>query len=231
MARGADDYFHESGRAFPWRAETNVYRLAVAEILLQKTRASVVAGAFLTLLERYPDAEVLSDASVDELEEVLRPLGLSRKRAEQLIGMGRAARAIGGVVFENWRTLLADVPGLGAYAARAIACFGRGEAVGIVDANTARILRRVFRIRSEDSRAVVYQQHADQIALAAADPRATNFGLLDLGAVVCLPKPLCERCPFSDFCPRYGVPRPRERSARRRRRLRERPGPAPSRPT
>lgn len=140
-----------------------------------------------------------------DIEEVLGPLGLSKKRTSQLIAMSKIAANSRSAIFEDWRILFRDVPGLGAYAARAIASFGRGEKVGIVDANVARIIRRVFRIRTKDPRAVIFQRIADAIAGASDDARETNFGLLDIGAAICVARPLCAECPFEDFCPRFGV--------------------------
>lgn len=204
-AAGSSAYFRKHGRNFPWRTESDPYRLAVAEILLQKTRAASVEAIYSIIVTRWSTANALSDAPTEVIEDLLLPLGLSRKRSIQLVGMASVASSLGPQIFDDWRTLLSDVPGLGAYAARAIACFGRGERVGIVDSNVARIIRRVFRIRTKDARAVTYQRHADELALTADDPREANFGLLDLGAAVCLPKPHCGRCPFDEFCPRYGV--------------------------
>ncbi|MHB8139926.1 MAG: A/G-specific adenine glycosylase [Vulcanimicrobiaceae bacterium] len=179
--------------------------MAIAEILLQKTRAASVVATYLTLNEKYPSAETLARANVAEVEKMLRPLGLSNKRALQLVSMAKAAVEIGNSVFDDWKMLLKDVPGLGVYAARAIASFSRSERVGIVDANIARILRRIFRVRTRDPRAAIYQRLADEIAETSDDVRATNFGLLDIGAAICVPKPLCQQCQFCSFCPRYGV--------------------------
>ncbi len=200
-------YFRVHGRSFPWRDESDPFKLAIAEILLQKTRASSAVGTYQLLISTFPNAEALSDASLDDLERILEPLGLSRKRAVQLKKMAKVVAELGIGIFDDWKVLLSDVPGLGAYAARAIACFGAGEPVGIVDANVARILRRVFRIESRDVRAVIYQRYADGIATLSEEPRSTNFGLLDIGATICITRPLCERCPFQGFCPRFGVSR------------------------
>ncbi len=205
VANGAKEFFQSEGRTFPWREERDPFKLAVAEILLQKTRASVVVATYLKITRQYPTPVALLEATMACIEEQIRPLGLSNKRARQLISMASLAVEFGPAVFDDWRVLLKDVPGIGAYAARAIACFGRGEAVGIVDANVARILRRVFRVLAKDSRAVIYQRLADIVAQSSTDVRATNFGLLDIGATVCLPRPICERCPFQSFCVRYGV--------------------------
>lgn len=170
-----------------------------------KRRAESIVAVHAEFISAYPTAATLANADFDDVERRLRPLGLSRKRAAQMIGMARAVREHGEAIFDDWKTLLADVPGLGAYAARAIACFARGEPVGIVDANVVRIERRVFQIAATDRRAVIFQHYADEIASAAADARATNFGLLDLGARICLPSPRCGVCPLNGFCPKYGA--------------------------
>lgn len=205
VSAGAEAYYRAQGRQFPWRDERNPYRLAVAEILLQKTRAESVMPVFLDMIDEYPTAKVLAGSSLEKIEVRLRPLGLSRKRSEQLLGMAAAVTERGTRILSDWKTALASVPGLGAYGARATACFGSGKRVGIVDANVARILRRVFRIQTRDPRAIIYQRYADAIAEFSEAVRDTNFGLLDIGAAVCLQRPICERCPFRDFCPRYGV--------------------------
>ena len=200
IAYAAALHYRERGRDFPWRRESNPYRLAVAEILLQKTRAASVVQTYRCLLQDFPTAGILAKASVSELALRLRPLGLSLKRAQQLRAMAEAAACKGNELFDDWRAVLKDVPGLGAYASRAIASFGHGEHVGIVDANVARILCRVFAIRTRDPRAAIFQRRADQIAASANDIRATNYGLLDIAATICVKRPLCHLCPFARFC-------------------------------
>jgi|ERR1035437_789522 A/G-specific adenine glycosylase len=205
VAERAASFYREHGRTFPWRTELDCYRLALAEILLQKTRAQSALPIYEILCDSYPTAQALATAVIGEVEAVLRPLGLSRRRALQLRGMAEAILRLGAPATADWRVIMAEVPGLGAYSARAISCFGWGSPVGIVDANVARIVRRVFRVVPRDPRAVIYQRYADELADAASDPRATNFGLLDIGAAVCRPTPICGRCPFASFCPRYDI--------------------------
>lgn len=205
VALGASLFYRERGRDFPWRKESEPYKLAVAEILLQKTRAASALPVYEFTLQRFPSALDLADADVTALKETLRPIGLSQKRATQLRTMAQEIVRLGDAVFDDWRLLILHVPGLGAYAARAIACFSRGEQIGIVDANVARIFRRIFRVTTTDPRAVVYQRLADAVAAQSNDARSANFGLLDIGALICKPKPRCADCPFVGFCPRYGV--------------------------
>ncbi len=205
VANLAARYYLDNGRDFPWRHERDGFRLAVAEILLQKTRAESVVSVYTRIIEVYPDAIALAGADPREIEELLRPLGLSRKRSIQLVGMAGGVVRLGFDVFDDWQKMLEHLPGIGAYGARAIACFGRGQKIGIVDANVARILRRVFRIANGDVRAPIYQRYADAIGVAGPDARATNFGLLDVGAGVCTPVPHCGSCPLEPQCPRFGT--------------------------
>ena len=205
VANLASQYYREHGRDFPWRHERDGFRLAIAEILLQKTRAESVVPVYERIITTFRTPKILASADPGEIERILHPLGLSRKRAFQLVGMAEAVGILGSRIFGDWQKLLTLVPGIGAYGARAIACFGGGQRLGIVDANVARILRRLFRIRNDDVRAPIYQRYADELGVVASDTRASNFGLLDIGADICVKVPKCAICPFSRFCLRYGV--------------------------
>ena len=44
IAPPLEAWYRQHGREFPWRGWTDQYRLAVAEILLQRTTAKAVAG-------------------------------------------------------------------------------------------------------------------------------------------------------------------------------------------
>lgn len=209
IATLAARHYRDNGRDFPWRNERDGFRLAVAEILLQKTRAESVVPVYGRIIETYPNAITLASADPGEIEEMLRPLGLSRKRSTQLVGMAGGVVRLGPNVFDDWHKMLEHLPGIGAYGARAIACFGRGQKIGIVDANVARILRRVFRIANDDTRAPIYQRYADAIGVAGPNARATNFGLLDIGAGACTPVPQCDGCPLEPKCLRFGTKAPK----------------------
>jgi A/G-specific adenine glycosylase len=195
--RALCSYYRELGRRFPWRSERDPYRVAVAEILLQKTRAEVVVPALKELLDRYPAPAALSAAALEEIESVIRHLGLSNKRAAHLKHLGTYL-ALHGTGDLADRTTAMRVPGIGAYGASAIACFAHGRPLGIVDCNSRRIIARVFGVRKQTWRRLAAL--ADAIALSGGDPRSTNYGLLDLGASVCTRVPKCQACPLKGLC-------------------------------
>jgi A/G-specific adenine glycosylase len=200
IARELERFYASGGRRFPWRDETDPYRIAVSEILLQKTRASSVPETYGMLVSMYRDAKSLGAAESAVLARILTPLGLYRKRARQLIAMGKELSSDNAPSLSEWEHSLRYVPGLGKYSARAVACFAFAQRVGIVDANVARILRRAFSIRDRDLRAPVFQRYADALAVSVDDPQALNYGLLDLGAMICTRAPKCQICPIADEC-------------------------------
>jgi len=181
-------------REFPWRETTDIYRLAIAEILLQKTRAASVAPVYLNLVERYSDVNALASARYEDLQSMLEPLGLSRKRADAMISLSQTVSKIG------WDKTLSEGPrpGLGAYGERAVRCFALGERVGIVDANVRRVLRRAVGLRTNCE--TYFQAVANELVSGARDPRHVNYALLDVGALFCAATPRCASCPLRPAC-------------------------------
>ena len=103
----------------------------------------------------------------------------------------------GGRIPVDLDALLA-LPGVGPYTARAVLAFAAEEPVGVLDVNVTRVLSRL-------SGRAVTQDDADALAVDAACSApggawAWNQGVMELGAVVCRPRPTCERCPAAERC-------------------------------
>jgi adenine-specific DNA glycosylase len=91
-------WFAQNGRSFRWRElGTTPYQVIVAEILLQRTAAAAVARAYSGFVERFPSWAALAQATLDDLENALRPLGRWRfsglRRQSRPTGMSFPARA------------------------------------------------------------------------------------------------------------------------------------------
>ena len=63
------DWYDENGRhSFPWREpDRSAFEILIAEILLQKTTATAVSGAYVPLIARYPTPESIVAAPSDEI--------------------------------------------------------------------------------------------------------------------------------------------------------------------
>ena len=188
------DWWKNKRRSFPWRGEgISSYRLLVTEMLLWKTRAETVEAIWNRFFDRFPDVHSLSEATEDEINEIIVSLGLS-KRAACLKEMAvRIVDEYGGVVPSNKDDLL-SLMGIGEYAASATMCFAFGEDVPIIDANVKRILMRVFGCDEDELIAI-----SDALVPQDAGPE-WGYALLDLGAFLCKYKPICKECPLRTVC-------------------------------
>ena len=197
-ARALRRWARRHGRSFPWRSCSG-YPLAVAEVLLQKTRGEAIEGAWRAVLARYPSPESLARSRSGPLERIVTPLGLGEQRAGRLRSMAR-----------SWTAVLSGVGkvgGLGPYGqALTRLSLDLRPATTPVDGSTARVISRYFGLtfargeprKKPEVRAAVALLLARSRARAAL---ATVLALVDLGAVVCKPrKPDCDRCPLRSNC-------------------------------
>lgn len=196
LAKPLERWFCEHGRAFPWRDWTDPYRVTVAEVLLQRTRAEVVAAFLPAFLEKYRSWDGIAAARVEDLELDLARIGLQRRRADSL-------KLLAAWATDSGRLADATAPGVGQYIERAVRVALVGEALPMVDANFVRIVRRVFAGSwMADYR---YDPRLQSVAHAlveeADDPRHVNWAVLDLAATVCTPsRPHCGTCPLRPRC-------------------------------
>ena len=96
------------------------------------------------------------------------------------------------------------VPGLGDYSANAILSFGYGIPAAVLDANVERILIRAFgnSLPPRPSQAMLVEVAQD--LLPEERHREYNYGLLDLGRLICkYAAPRCGECPLISVCDFY----------------------------
>lgn len=60
------------------------WKSTVVCVLLNRTRRAQVDKIWPSLFEKYPDAESLANADIEELKTILKPLGLSQMRSNRL---------------------------------------------------------------------------------------------------------------------------------------------------
>ena len=183
-----------SKRDVPWRIESDPFRILVAAIMLQRSRAKTVSPVYKTLFEKFPRIDDIANAPVSEILTVIQPLGLV-SRAETLKSIAQTVRKLGGVP-KTLKDLLA-LPGVGRYTASATIAMAFAKSEPMVDSVTARVYRRFFGLSDSEQELWAFvenifpNQHAIEL----------NWAVLDLAASICLPKkPRCEICPISKGC-------------------------------
>ncbi len=197
--------YRASERELPWRGQRDPYRVWVAEVLLQQTRADVVANRYPEFLAQFPCVEALAAAPVERVCEAWAGLGYYA-RARNLHA---AAREIVGSWNGTWPTEYADwrrLPGVGDYTAGAVTSIAFARREPAVDTNCLRVLSRVFGLAEPSLAARRRRVRAIAAQLVACDePGAVNQALMDIGSTVCRPRtPDCGNCGLRRLCTARG---------------------------
>ena len=185
-------------RDLPWRAVRDPWRILVAEVMLQQTRIERVIPKWERFCDSYPTPADCADVSLAEILRLWQGLGYPR-RAVHLHAASRIIRdEHGGHVPDELDQLL-ELPGVGAYTARALLAFAFERDVAVVDTNIARVLARTSGSRLTPKQA---QWAADDL-VPLHHGWSWNQIMMDLGAMVCRPEPQCDQCPITGGCAWY----------------------------
>jgi A/G-specific adenine glycosylase len=195
-------WYSTHGRELPWRKTRDPYSILVSEVMLQQTQVGTVRTFYRKWLERFPNFAALAAATETEVLHAWQGLGYYT-RARNLHAAAKA------VVSRHKRTLphdpklIRELPGIGRYTANAVVTFAFDQPVPIVEANTTRVLARLFNIDVPVDSAVGRERLWKSAAalVPTTDPGRFNSALLDLGALICVRrKPKCGICPVKAFC-------------------------------
>jgi A/G-specific adenine glycosylase len=195
-------WYHVHGRKLPWRGTCDPYAILVSEFMLQQTQVATVVPYYNQWLRRFPDFAALARASEEDVLHAWQGLGYYA-RAGNLHATAKAVVDRYGGRFPRSIEQMQQLPGIGRYTAHAVASFAFNQSVPIVEANTARVLTRLFYFRkpidSDAGRETLWQYAATLVPKSNA--WIYNSALIDLGALVCLPRePECGLCPAKKFC-------------------------------
>ncbi|MEQ9165436.1 MAG: hypothetical protein RLO12_04210 [Fulvivirga sp.] len=137
-------WFEQNERSFPWRKETaSNYVRIISEVLLQRTKAETVANFFPQFINKYPSWKQLGNASQEESQETLRPLGLYRQRGSRLFKLAQEMKKRNGR-FPSNRADVEDMSMMGQYITNAYELFILKRPSPLLDVNMARVLERYF---------------------------------------------------------------------------------------
>lgn len=188
-------------RDFPWRRTTDAYSIFIAEFLLQKTGATTAEVIYQKFIDRYPDLPSLAEAPLEDIAELLQPLGLHFRATRLQEAVRIIVEKHSGQIPEREAELL-KLPGVGLYTARSICANAFNQPAAVLDTNVARILERFFGLQGNrvKSRCKLLWKAAELVA-PQTDVSRWNLTLLDFSALVCTAKnPHCTDCPLQERC-------------------------------
>ncbi|MBR6898571.1 MAG: endonuclease III [Lachnospiraceae bacterium] len=152
------------------------------------------------LFEKYPSAYALAAADVTDVEDIVRPCGLGRSKARDIVACMQAITVrFAGRVPDNMEELL-SLPGVGRKSANLILGDIFKKPAIVTDTHCIRLANRIGLVHG------IKEPHKVEAALRQLIPpdKSNDFchRLVDHGRAVCTARtaPYCGICPLSDIC-------------------------------
>ena len=175
------------------------YELVIAVMLSAQTTDKSVNAVTPILFKKYPNLEVLDKAPLEDIEEILKPIGLYKNKAKNLKGIVKdLLERFDGVVPSNKDELM-TLPGVGNKTAGVI----RAEIFQIpdlpVDTHILRISKRL-KLASKDDEPIDVE-HKLKKFIPEERWIKSHHQLIHFGRYFCTARnPQCNNCKISDMC-------------------------------
>lgn len=196
------NWYKKHGRVYlPWRnlsGKNAPYGVYVSEIMLQQTQVKrVLEHYYMPFMTAFPTLTSLANAQEESLLKLWEGLGYYTRVRNMQKSARICCQRFNNTLPHTYAELI-SLPGIGAYSAGAILCFGLKQNVAFVDGNIRRVFCRIFALSSPT------QKSLEELAWILLEPKYSfdyNQALLDIGAMICTPKsPSCLICPLQQLC-------------------------------
>lgn len=183
---------------------SSAFQLLVATILSAQCTDQRVNLATPELFRRYPDASALAEATQEDVERIVKPLGFFRNKATNLRGMAKAlVDRFGGEIPQNIEELV-TLPGVGRKTASVLLGTWFGIPSGIVVDTHVKRLTNLLGLTNSQNPEIIERELMELI------PKAEwiNFShrLIHHGRRTCIARrPQCTECGLLKHCPRIGL--------------------------
>jgi A/G-specific adenine glycosylase len=195
-------WFQRERRDLPWRHDRDPYHIWISEVMLQQTQVATVVPYFQRFLQAFPTLTDLAAADEQKVLRLWEGLGYYR-RARHLHQAARHLTAHHGGELPNDPGVVGRLPGVGRYILGAVLSQAFDARLPIVEANSERVLCRLFGLRG-DPRRNPSRRRLWALAAALLPVRGSgdfNQALMELGALVCTAAtPECGACPLALDC-------------------------------
>ncbi len=179
----------------------------VSIILSQRTYWKNVKTATDRFSERFKSVEDVANASVKEIEEVIKPAGLYRMRAPRISNIANdlvekydgKLNEITNLPYNKAKEKLTLIKGIGPKTADVFLMAVKGEQVLPVDVHIFRIMKRLGITDNKDD----YESSRAKLEaeILPNQRMKTHLILIEFGRLICRAQnPKCEECPIKRYC-------------------------------
>ena len=178
------------------------YELVIAVMLSAQTTDKSVNAVTPVLFDKYPSLDALNKASLEDVEEILKQIGLYKNKAKNLKGIVNDLITRFNCVVPSDKEQLMTLPGVGNKTAGVI----RAEIFQIpdlpVDTHILRIAKRL-KLAKKDDEPIDVERKLKKI-IPEERWIKSHHQLIHFGRYFCTARsPQCQNCKISDMCMNY----------------------------
>ncbi len=183
------------------REQRRPYRVLISTILSHRTKDENTHRASSNLFSKYSTAEDVANASLEEIEELIRPSGFYKVKAKRVKEVSKILlEEYGGKVPEDFDELM-SLPSVGRKTANCVLVYAFNEPAIPVDVHVHKISNRVGLVETKTP-------EKTEAELVKQVPREYWLDLNELfvrfGQDICKSvRPKCDECDFTSFCKHY----------------------------
>ena len=199
IIRALEAYYPEAECALEYGKDA--WRLLVMGRLSAQCTDARVNIVCRELFAKYPSAEAMACAEIHDVEQIVKPCGLYKMKADSIVKASRMIVEAGGQLPDTMEGLLL-LPGVGRKIANLILGDVFGKPAVVCDTHFMRILGRMG-MYPETLRDPVKIEFLMRELFDASEGAAFCHRIVTFGREVCTARsPSCDSCPVRDLCER-----------------------------
>ncbi len=184
---------------------TDAFQLLIATRLSAQCTDARVNMVTPALFKKYPDADSMSKAAVEDIEELIKTCGLYKTKARDLVGIAKMIMSDFDGKVPDTIEQLTRLPGVGRKTANLVCGDIYGKPAVVTDTHFIRLCNRLGFVKTTDPLKV---ENAMRKLLPLEKSNDFCHRTVLFGRDICTArKTYCERCPISEFCPSSTIKR------------------------
>ena len=180
----------------------SAFQLLCATLLSAQCTDKRINAITPELFKHYPDARLMAQATPEEVYEYIKSVSYPNAKARHLVEMSKMLVSDYGGEVPSEPDQLMRLPGVGRKTANVLQAVWFGKATMAVDTHVYRVSHRLGLVPATANTPRKVEDYLMRHIPEADIPDAHHWLLLH-GRYVCKSaKPMCDKCPFNNFCPK-----------------------------
>lgn len=180
------------------------YELLIAVMLSAQTTDKRVNSVTEILFKKYPDLKALEEAKIEDIMEIIKPIGTFKKKALNVHLIAKELNEKANGIVPNDRTFLESLPGVGRKTTNVVLYELYKVPVIAVDTHVSRVSKRLGFAKKNDDVLTIEKKLNRKIPKDRLG--RTHHQFILFGRYYCKAlSPLCEDCGLKDICKKKDV--------------------------